>query len=62
MADTETRTDDPVGANQIESSAVDRTAPEVARDRQEQPPAAPATKPRKTRAARKPADPQSGEG
>jgi len=39
VASTGTRTDDPVGANQVESGARDRTSPELARDRQEQPPA-----------------------
>lgn len=39
VADTGTRTDDPVGADQVESGARDRSSPEVARDRQKQPPA-----------------------
>ena len=36
IADTGTRTDDRVGTNQAESSAVDQSAPKQAAERQEQ--------------------------
>ena len=38
VADTGTRTDDPVGTGQIESGAVHKSSPEADADRQEQPP------------------------
>ena len=42
VADTGTRTDDPVGTNQIESGVVHNPHPEADSDRQEQPPSSPA--------------------
>jgi NADH-quinone oxidoreductase subunit E len=61
VADTGKRTNDPVGAEQAESSARHLDSPQATRDRQEGPPTAVPT-PKKPRSPRKPVKPQSGEG
>ena len=57
VADTKTRTDDPVGTEQVESGAVNEPSRKRARDRQEQPPSPP---PDADRGQTGPGTPQAG--